>query len=172
MLIRKMSPVGGIVLVAAAAIALSGCASSGVSGATAVDPESSEADAMAVSACAITIRTTGKAKFHGAIGLLDREARTNDKVVQRWEERAKAAAAAAAGDPAYSELKNLTRTVYVQHQKAVQTLERIKPWARQGGWYDFYEVWDDEEISKNNEALSGFEIECAVLADRINAQLN
>ena len=172
MLIRKMSPVGGIVLVAAAAIALSGCASSGVSGATAVDSESSEADAMAVSACSITIRTTGKAKFHGSGPYLDRNARTNDKVVQRWEEKAKAAATAAAADPAYSELKNLTRTVYMQQQKAVQTLEQIKPWKRQGGWFDFYEVWDDEEISKHNEALSGYGIECAVLADRINAQLN
>ncbi len=77
-----------------------------------------------------------------------------------------------AADPAYSELKNLTRTVYVQQQKAVQTLERIKPWNRQGGWFDFYEVWDDEEISKHTEALAGYGIECTVLADRINAQLN
>ena len=161
-LMRKMKPVGGVVLVAAAAIALSGCASSG----------ESEADEFAATACGIEFSDdTGEASFEDLSRNSKAAYEQTEEEVERWSGYAAAAASAAAADPTYADLKSATSTVYSVKSKAVRVWEEAAPngMKTDGNIQRFFEMFDQDDIDDHNEALTVWSVECNALADRLNA---
>ena len=160
MLMRKMKPAGAVMLVAAAAVVLSGCASSGTS----------EADEFAATACGIEFSDeTGEAVFV--------DGRTVDpweltyQEVQGGRERAEAAASAAAEDPIYADLKSATSVVYAKKKKAFDTWRSIGPniVASPTNIATFWQMFDQADVDIHNEAVTQMQVECSALADRLNA---
>lgn len=140
MLIRKMKPAGAVVLVAAAAVALSGCASSG----------SAEANGNVEKACGVEIsENSGKATFDRQ---RPKEQITGDELYA-WQRFASAASSAAAEDPAHAELEDAATTVYLKKKKYVENKA----------------LFSEADVAAHNEALEMWRLKCNALVDRLNS---